>query len=217
MYYTMVIIHMDELFHSFTYDYESLRTRELMMVYANFYFLSKYSMTSYTTDMQITLRDTLIRCICQLERNELNDSKRDISIGNRIKSLRTCEKERLREWISEMMYRTDFLCFNRSTKWLAKYRELLDILERELDKVLKDRQGQPIIKSKLPLRSWNLLYQLFQGLWIWHLKSDANLHKRSYHLNVLSQLCEKNEKKSSKKSRLKTWRTISQSDIVIRR
>lgn len=187
------------------------------MVYANFYFLFKYSMTSYTTDMQTTLKGILIRCICQLEHNELNDSKRDISIGNRIKSLKIYEKEKLREWISEMMYRMDFLCFNRSTKWLAKFRELLDILERELDKELKDHQELQIIKSKLPLKSWNLLYQVYRELWIWHLKSDANLQKPNFLQNALSQSWVRSDQKSSKKSRSKTWRTISPSDIVIRR
>ena len=123
------------------------------MVYANFYFLSKYSMTSYTTDMQTTLKGILIQCICQLEHNELNDLKHDTLIGNRIRSLRIYEKEKLRDWIYEMTYRMDSLCFNRSTKWLARFRELLDILEHELDKELKDRQGRQTIKSRLPLRS----------------------------------------------------------------
>ena len=123
------------------------------MVYANFYFLSKYSMTSSIMDTQTTLKDILIQCICQLAHNESNDSKQAISIGNRIKSLRIYEKEKLKDWISEMMYRMDFLCFNRSTKWLARFRELLDILEHELDSELKDRQEQQIIKSKLPLKS----------------------------------------------------------------
>ena len=217
MYYMIEIIHMDELFHSYIYDYEYQPINELMMVYVNFYILSKYSMTSYITDTPTILKGTLIQCICLLEHNELSDSKRDILIGNRIRSLRIYEKEKLREWISEMMYRMDFLCFNRSTKWLAKFRELLDILERELDKGLKDRQELQTIKSKLPLKSWNLLYLLYQNLWMQHLRSGANSLKLSSHLNQLFPSCEKSEKKSSRKSQSKTWRTISQSDIVIHR
>ena len=147
------------------YDYECHQINELMMVYANFYILSKYSMISYITDTQTTLKDIIIQCICLLGHSELNDSKQDISIENLIKSLRTCEREKLKDWISEMMYRMDFLCFNRSTKWLAKYRELQDILEHELELVSRDLQEPLIIKSKLPLRSSNLLYQVYRSLW----------------------------------------------------
>ena len=187
------------------------------MVYANFYILYKYSMTSYITDTQTTLKDILIQCICQQAHNESNDSKQDISIESRIRSLKTYERVRLSVWIYEMTYRMDFLCFNRSTKWLARFRELLDILEHELDQVSRDRLELPITKSKLPLKSSNLLYQVYRELWTWHLKSDANLHKRSYLQNALSQLWAKKEKKSSKKSHSKTWKTTSQSGIVIRR
>lgn len=188
-----------------------------MTVYANFYFLYKYSMTLYITDTQTTLRDILIQCICQLEHNELNDLKQVTSIENLIKSLKISEKVKLRDWTYEMIYRMDFLCFSRSTKWLARYLELLDTLELVLDNELRDRQEQLTTRSRSHLKSWNLLYHLFQDLWMQHLRYGVSSPKRNYLQNVLSQLWVKKEKKSSKKSRLKTWRTISQSDIVIRR